>query len=171
MATDPSRFDVIVTDNLFGDIITDLAAAITGGIAWRPAATSILIAAFRACSNRCTVRPRHRRQQKADPRRRFCPWRCSWSTSAMTRRPQGRAVSGGGPPGSGREGASSPLDAEIVTPSRPGGRLDRRSPDCWPAVSSTGGRSLARRRSVVSSTGGRSVCPLRVDADTFSPLT
>jgi 3-isopropylmalate dehydrogenase len=32
MATEPSRFDVIVTDNLFGDIITDLAAAITGGI-------------------------------------------------------------------------------------------------------------------------------------------
>ncbi|HEX8781566.1 MAG TPA: 3-isopropylmalate dehydrogenase [Nocardioides sp.] len=32
MTTNPSRFDVIVTDNLFGDIITDLAAAITGGI-------------------------------------------------------------------------------------------------------------------------------------------
>ncbi len=32
LATDPSRFDVIVTDNLFGDIITDLAAAIAGGI-------------------------------------------------------------------------------------------------------------------------------------------
>jgi 3-isopropylmalate dehydrogenase len=32
MTTDPCRFDVIVTDNLFGDIITDLAAAITGGI-------------------------------------------------------------------------------------------------------------------------------------------
>ncbi|SNU02281.1 3-isopropylmalate dehydrogenase [Ruaniaceae bacterium KH17] len=30
--TNPSRFDVIVTDNLFGDILTDLAAAITGGI-------------------------------------------------------------------------------------------------------------------------------------------
>ncbi|WP_212909089.1 3-isopropylmalate dehydrogenase [Streptomyces sp. TS71-3] len=28
----PERFDVIVTDNLFGDILTDLAAAITGGI-------------------------------------------------------------------------------------------------------------------------------------------
>src|SRR5205814_2445607 len=26
------RFDVIVTDNLFGDILTDLAAAVTGGI-------------------------------------------------------------------------------------------------------------------------------------------
>src|SRR3954452_15380097 len=32
MVTQPERFDVIVTDNLFGDILTDLAAAITGGI-------------------------------------------------------------------------------------------------------------------------------------------
>jgi 3-isopropylmalate dehydrogenase len=32
LVTQPERFDVIVTDNLFGDIITDLAAAITGGI-------------------------------------------------------------------------------------------------------------------------------------------
>ncbi len=32
LTTDPGRFDVIVTDNLFGDIITDIAAAIAGGI-------------------------------------------------------------------------------------------------------------------------------------------
>ena len=32
MVNSPERFDVIVTDNLFGDIITDLAAAVTGGI-------------------------------------------------------------------------------------------------------------------------------------------
>ncbi|MBO8192540.1 3-isopropylmalate dehydrogenase [Streptomyces oryzae] len=32
LTTDPARFDVIVTDNLFGDIITDLAAAVSGGI-------------------------------------------------------------------------------------------------------------------------------------------
>lgn len=32
MVTDPARFDVIVTDNLFGDIVTDLAAAVCGGI-------------------------------------------------------------------------------------------------------------------------------------------
>ncbi len=32
MVTDPGRFDVVVTDNLFGDIITDLAAAVSGGI-------------------------------------------------------------------------------------------------------------------------------------------
>ena len=32
LVQDPGRFDVIVTDNLFGDILTDLAAAVTGGI-------------------------------------------------------------------------------------------------------------------------------------------
>ena len=32
LVTDPSRFDVVVTDNLFGDIVTDLAAAVGGGI-------------------------------------------------------------------------------------------------------------------------------------------
>jgi 3-isopropylmalate dehydrogenase len=32
LVTDPGRFDVLVTDNLFGDILTDEAAAITGGI-------------------------------------------------------------------------------------------------------------------------------------------
>jgi len=30
--TDPGRFDVVVTDNLFGDILTDIGAAIGGGI-------------------------------------------------------------------------------------------------------------------------------------------
>jgi 3-isopropylmalate dehydrogenase len=30
--TQPERFDVVVTDNLFGDILTDLGAAVTGGI-------------------------------------------------------------------------------------------------------------------------------------------
>lgn len=32
MITDPSRFEVVVTSNLFGDILTDLGAAITGGM-------------------------------------------------------------------------------------------------------------------------------------------
>jgi 3-isopropylmalate dehydrogenase len=32
LVTDPQRYDVVVTDNLFGDILTDLAAAVTGGI-------------------------------------------------------------------------------------------------------------------------------------------
>ena len=29
---DPGRYDVIVTDNLFGDILTDLGGAVAGGI-------------------------------------------------------------------------------------------------------------------------------------------
>jgi 3-isopropylmalate dehydrogenase len=32
LVTDPGRFDVVVTDNLFGDILTDLGAAVAGGI-------------------------------------------------------------------------------------------------------------------------------------------
>ncbi|HYA44390.1 MAG TPA: isocitrate/isopropylmalate family dehydrogenase, partial [Acidimicrobiales bacterium] len=32
MVESPARYDVIVTDNLFGDILTDLAGAVTGGI-------------------------------------------------------------------------------------------------------------------------------------------
>ncbi|MEV4414132.1 3-isopropylmalate dehydrogenase [Catellatospora sp. NPDC049609] len=32
MVTNPQRYDVVVTDNLFGDILTDIAAAVTGGI-------------------------------------------------------------------------------------------------------------------------------------------
>ena len=32
LVSDPQRYDVVVTDNLFGDILTDVAAAVTGGI-------------------------------------------------------------------------------------------------------------------------------------------
>ena len=34
MVTNPSRFDVILTDNLFGDIITDEAGAVVGGVGY-----------------------------------------------------------------------------------------------------------------------------------------
>ena len=35
---DPLRYDVIVTDNLFGDILTDLGGAVTGGIGFASSA-------------------------------------------------------------------------------------------------------------------------------------
>lgn len=38
LVRDPQRFDVIVTDNLIGDIITDLASAVTGGVGLAPSA-------------------------------------------------------------------------------------------------------------------------------------
>jgi 3-isopropylmalate dehydrogenase len=36
LVDDPARFDVIVTDNLFGDILSDLGAALTGGLGLSP---------------------------------------------------------------------------------------------------------------------------------------
>jgi 3-isopropylmalate dehydrogenase len=39
IATNLERFDVIVTENMFGDILSDLAAAVTGGIGLAPSAS------------------------------------------------------------------------------------------------------------------------------------
>jgi 3-isopropylmalate dehydrogenase len=39
LATDVERFDTIVTENMFGDILSDLAAAVTGGIGLAPSAS------------------------------------------------------------------------------------------------------------------------------------
>jgi 3-isopropylmalate dehydrogenase len=36
LVDNPARFDVIVTDNLFGDILSDLGAALTGGLGFAP---------------------------------------------------------------------------------------------------------------------------------------
>jgi 3-isopropylmalate dehydrogenase len=39
LASTPQRFDVIVTENMFGDILSDLAAAMTGGLGLAPSAS------------------------------------------------------------------------------------------------------------------------------------
>jgi len=39
LATAPEQFDTIVTENMFGDILSDLAAAVTGGIGLAPSAS------------------------------------------------------------------------------------------------------------------------------------
>jgi 3-isopropylmalate dehydrogenase len=39
LATSPGRFDVLVTENMFGDILSDLAAAVTGGLGLAPSAS------------------------------------------------------------------------------------------------------------------------------------
>ena len=53
----PSGYDVIVTTNMFGDIITDLGAVIQGGMGVAAGATSTRRGRRRACSSRCTARP------------------------------------------------------------------------------------------------------------------
>jgi 3-isopropylmalate dehydrogenase len=39
LASAPERFDVLVTENMFGDILSDLAAAVTGGLGLAPSAS------------------------------------------------------------------------------------------------------------------------------------
>jgi 3-isopropylmalate dehydrogenase len=54
----PTQFDVIVTDNMFGDILSDCAGAISGSLGMLPSASFGPTAAdggARPCMNRCTV--------------------------------------------------------------------------------------------------------------------
>ena len=71
LVEDAARYDVIVTDNLFGDIITDLAGAVAGGIGYAASANlnpdrtgpSLVRAGARG-------RPRHRRHRPGQSGRR-----------------------------------------------------------------------------------------------------
>ena len=90
LVTDPGRFDVIVTDNLFGDIITELAAAVSGGIGLAASgnidATGHEPVDVRARARQCA---RHRRARASPiPPPRSCRWRCCFPTSAKTLPPR-----------------------------------------------------------------------------------
>ena len=86
--SDPERFDVIVTDNLFGDILTDLGAAVAGGIGLAASANINPERTAPACSSRCTAARRTSRAgTRPIPPRRSCPPRCSASISAWPPRP------------------------------------------------------------------------------------
>jgi tartrate dehydrogenase/decarboxylase / D-malate dehydrogenase len=52
----PQRFDVVVGSNLFGDILSDLAAAVAGSIGIAPSANLDPPRSSRRCSSRCTGR-------------------------------------------------------------------------------------------------------------------
>ena len=91
LVTDPARFDVIVTDNLFGDILTDLAAAVTGGIGL---AASGNVNPDRAAPEHVRagprLRPRHRRAGHRRPDGHRAVGRaCCSTTSAWTAPPPG----------------------------------------------------------------------------------
>ena len=57
----PKQFDVIVTDNLFGDILSDCAAMLTGSLGMLPSASlgapNPHRAAPKRCTSPCTARP------------------------------------------------------------------------------------------------------------------
>ena len=99
---DPQRYDVIVTDNLFGDILTDLGGAVSGGVGLASSAnlnpartgpsmfepvhgsapdiagTGTADPGAAILSRRADARlPRRRRRRRADPqglRRSRCRW-------------------------------------------------------------------------------------------------
>ena len=76
MVASPERFDVIVTTNMFGDIITDLGPCSRGGWGWPLPATSTRIARPPACSSRCTARlPTSPARGSPTRWRRSSPWR------------------------------------------------------------------------------------------------
>jgi 3-isopropylmalate dehydrogenase len=65
---DPHRYDVIVTDNLFGDILTDLGGAVSGGIGFASSG-NLNPEPHRPVDVRAGARlgARHRRPGKANP--------------------------------------------------------------------------------------------------------
>ena len=71
MVTDPARFDVIVTDNLFGDIITDLAGAVTGGIGYAASGNINAVGEFPSMFEPVQrLRTGHRPPEQGKPHRR-----------------------------------------------------------------------------------------------------
>ena len=69
LVQDPAQFDVLLMENLYGDVVSDLCAGLVGGLGVVPGATS---ATTRRSSRRCTAR-RRTSPAKASPTR----WRCS----------------------------------------------------------------------------------------------
>ena len=70
LVRNPKQFDVIVTDNLFGDMLSDVAAMLTGSIGMLPSARSATSipgqAGARRCTSRCTA-PRRISPAAASP--------------------------------------------------------------------------------------------------------
>ena len=89
----PKQFDVIVTDNLFGDLLSDLAAMLTGSLGMLPSAS--LGAPMRERPAEGALRagarlgPRHRRARRwptRSPASSPSRWRCATRSTPATRR-------------------------------------------------------------------------------------
>ena len=97
----PKQFDVIVTDNLFGDMLSDVAAMLTGSLGMLPSASlgelDAKTSGARRCTSRCTVR-RPISPARAWPTRSPCwrrsAWRCAirsiWQNKRISSMPRSR---------------------------------------------------------------------------------
>ncbi len=137
----PSQFDVIVTENLFGDILSDEAAVITGSIGMLPSAS--LGDGIRACTSPSTARPR------TSPERTWpipwppsCPWPCCSSIrSRKPGRPRPPLPSKRPAPGCWPK-ATAPATSWSRARSRSGAR--KWATWSWPASASEDTRSFPR---------------------------
>ncbi len=88
LVTDPGRFDVVVTDNLFGDIFTDLAAAVSRAASGsrRPGNLDVSRTNPSMFEPVHGSAPGHRGHRSRPTRPRpCCPSRCCWTTSGCRR--------------------------------------------------------------------------------------
>ena len=75
LVRDPGRFDVLLTENTFGDILSDVAAVATGGVGLAPSASSARRAP--GSSSRSTARRPTSRAGASRTPRRCCARPCS----------------------------------------------------------------------------------------------
>jgi 3-isopropylmalate dehydrogenase len=108
----PERFDVVVTDNLFGDILTDIGAAIGGGIGLAASgnidATRTNPSMFEPVHGSAPTSPARARPTRP---RRCCRWPCCSSTSGTPTQRAGRARRGRGPAHRGQRAARTARSA------------------------------------------------------------
>jgi 3-isopropylmalate dehydrogenase len=123
LVTNPGRFDVIVTDNLFGDILTDLAGAVTGGIGLAASGNINPDGAFPRCSSPCTAR----RRTSRDSRRPIPRPRSSPSPSARPSRARRRSRSASPAPSRRTSPTGAPHPAPPLRSATPSSRQSRRS--------------------------------------------
>ena len=131
----PKQFDVIVTDNLFGDLLSDLAAMLTGSLGMLPSASLGAPMAQRPAEGalRAGARlgPRHRREGHGQPDR-LHPLLRHGAALLVRRRRRGGAARGGGrdacsPTASAPPTCSAPRAARRSRPRRWATRSSRRS--------------------------------------------
>ena len=161
MVVSPEKFDVIVTTNMFGDIITDLGAVLQGGMGLAASANLNPDRTPPACSNPFTARAGHRRQGDRQPGGGHPVGGHDARTSEHGLR--GRAGPPGGGPGARTLGRPGPLTWEGKRP-RPK----------WDGRSGTHSDKTTARRTPRA--GGRLTTPIRqsdrigTDAPGFCPV-
>ncbi len=85
LVLNPRRFDVVLTENMFGDILSDEGAVLAGSIGMLPSASigdqKAVGRLGRACTSRCTARRRISRDRTKPIRwARSARWRRCWNT-------------------------------------------------------------------------------------------